>query len=105
MTVEILGVEILKVLWKSIRRGLLDLEIARAIDREVALTFDRQVIGHEPNARYCASALENACEHSFPVYDALFIARAARQSTPLLTADPRQADVASSLRFLVHLLR
>lgn len=104
MTVEMLRVEMLNALWKSVRRELLDLETARAIEREVALAFDRQVIGLEPNAAYAAPALEIACEHTLAVYDALFIAQAVRHNTPLVTADRRQADVASTLGLQVHRL-
>lgn len=104
MTVEMLRVEMLNVLWKSVRREDLDLEAARAIEREVALAFDRQVIGLEPNAAYAAPALDIACERSIAVYDALFIAQAARHNTPLVTADRSQADVALSLGLQVHRL-
>lgn len=104
MTVEMLRVEMLNALWKSVRRGLIDLETARAIEREVALVFERQAIGLEPNAAYAVPALDIACEHSLAVYDALFIAQASRHSTPLLTADHRQADVASVLGLRVHRL-
>ena len=104
MTVEMLRAEMLNVLWKSVRRGLLDLEAARAIEREVALAFDRQVIGLEPNAVYAAPALDIACEHSIAAYDALFLAQAARHDRPLVTADGAQADVALALGLRVHRL-
>jgi predicted nucleic acid-binding protein len=104
MTVEMLRVEILNALWKSVRLGLIDSETARSIEREVARLFERQVIGIEPNAAYAAQALEIACEHTLAVFDALFIAQAARHDTRLLTADRRQADVASTIGLRVHRL-
>jgi len=82
---DLLWTEVASVVWKSARRRLISPDDARRIVRD-AITFPVETHPCEP---LLPAALDLALHHDRTVYDALYLALAARESATFVTEDAR----------------
>lgn len=84
---ELFVAETANVLWKAVRRGL------RTLDESVAIFESLQDlrISLHTHRDLAAPALDLAMRRGIPAGDAMYVALALRDSTPLFTADARLA--------------
>lgn len=68
------------------------------------MIIDGKIINLEPDRIYLEPALRIGIAHKIPVYDSLFIAQALHYQTTLVTADIRQAAIASDVDINVQLI-
>ena len=92
--------EVHAALWRRMRRGLYDqsqLELVPSfLDDILAWTA--------PTAELVARAAALSVVHGHPVYDCLYVALAAREDEPLVTADERLVEVGRQAGILVEAL-
>lgn len=98
---DFMAIEFGNVLWKLVRRTLLQEEEARHALLE--FPFDR--IEWLPARVLLADAFEIAIEHELAVYDAAFLAAAASLGVDFVTADEGLHQKVASRRPWVRLLR
>ncbi len=85
---DLILAEVANALWRSVRRGKLAPPAATAALRSLPRHFERL---HRPDT-LAAAALALALRRDHPVYDCFYVAPAAREAAPLLTADRRLAE-------------
>lgn len=85
---DVLLIECANALWKKALRGELSKDSAAA---RLAVLSDAPVTVHS-SAGLMPAALEMAIELRHPVYDCLYLALAAQNGIPLVTADNRFAE-------------
>ena len=95
-SIDLMLKEIANVIWKYVKRRLINDEIALELFDAVIDLVDSGVILLEPERDYLRNALEIALHSSVTVYDSLYIAQAMRRGS-LLTSDKEQADAARRL--------
>lgn len=85
---ELVLAEVANALWRKARLGAITAEEARAAQTGVLGLFARLV----PLRALQAQALDLALRRDHPAYDCFYVALAAREAVPLLTADRRVAQ-------------
>ena len=97
VSVDLVFKEVANVIWKACRiRKIVDEDQARRLYSILESMRDKNIF-LESEDRYLGDALEIALENEITVYDALYIALAARRKLPLATLDKRQEEVAARL--------
>jgi predicted nucleic acid-binding protein len=92
--------EVANAIWKYARRGSLSSAEAAAAVRLASSVLDLLV----PLDELVAPSLEMALRFRHSVYDCFYLALAAREAVPLITADARQFEIARRARIEVRML-
>jgi predicted nucleic acid-binding protein len=88
---ELLVAEVGNMLWRRMRNGTTPVAAADRLMRAVP----RAVTSLEALAPLSQDALEIALRHNHPIYDCFYVALARRESSALVTADRRLAQLAA----------
>ena len=92
MSVELLVKEVANFLWKKVRLGEVEEDVARELVESIP-----KIVKIEPQTPLISRAFEISLEHSVTVYDAIYIALAEARRLELVTCDKRQAEVAREM--------
>jgi predicted nucleic acid-binding protein len=85
--------EACNALWKRVRRGEVEEEVALNMVKAIA---EWEILKMADQRELMEEAFKVAVREELPLYDSLFIALAKMRGLPLLTSDERQAESASS---------
>jgi predicted nucleic acid-binding protein len=85
--------EACNALWKRVRRGEVEEEVALNMVKAIA---EWEILKMADQRELMEEAFKIAVREELPLYDSLFIALAKMRGLPLLTSDERQAESASS---------
>lgn len=97
---DLLYIECTNILWKKVQRG----EVDRQTAEENLADLAAMGLNATPIADLMASALRLACDYNISAYDACYVALAAQQALPLLTADdPLANKLAGSPHIILRL--
>lgn len=93
--------ELANALWKKVRRGEMNFEVAKTILRDIT---EEKPIPIEYEEKYLSKAFEIAMENGLTIYDSLFIVFAMEKGLELVTCDENQARIAQKLGVKVLVL-
>ena len=99
VSIELVVKEVANSLWKKVRQGDMESEIALALIEKIP-----KIVKINPQSPFITRAFEIALQYSITVYDALYIALAESRKYELITCDKRQAGVAKELNIGVLLV-
>lgn len=99
ISIELVMKEVANSLWKKVRQGDMESEVALALIEKVP-----KIVKINPQYPFMTRAFKIALQYSITVHDALYIALAENKKYELITCDKKQAEVAKELNVGVLLV-